>query len=110
MIAFTNVFLDNDNNEVSIVLHYRWKGPLQIFLVPIPTMEPFVLFCLWVIYMVASGIPGEFHGTNEKEYNIMGAKCQVQQVAKERQVWATFVSKKSVFLIDALTAYYLING
>ena len=34
----------------------------------------------------------------------------MQQVEKEQQVWATFVNKKSMFLIDAITTYYHISG
>ena len=61
-------------------------------------------------YLHDSGIPGMFHGTNEDEYNNMRVRCKVQQVEKERQVWATYVNKKSMFLIDSITAYYHISG
>ena len=56
-------------------------------------------------YLSDSGIPGMSHGTNENEYNNMGVKCKVQQVEKEQWVWATYVNKKMMFLIDAITAY-----
>ena len=61
-------------------------------------------------YIHDSGIPGMFRGTNENEYNNMGVKCKVQQVEKEWQGWATYVNKKLMFLIDAITAYYHISG
>ena len=61
-------------------------------------------------YLCDSGIPGMFHGTNENEYNNMRVRCKVQQVEKEWQVWATYVNKKSMFLIDSITAYYHISG
>ena len=61
-------------------------------------------------YLCDSGIPGMFHGTNEDEYNNMRVRCKVQQVEKERHVWATYVNKKSMFIIDSITAYYHIIG
>ena len=54
--------------------------------------------------------PGMFHGTNDDEYNNMRVRCKVQQVEKEQRVWATYVNKKSMFLIDSETAYYHISG
>ena len=50
-----------------------------------------------------------FHGTNEDEYNNMRVRCKVQQVEKEWWVWATYVNKKSMFIIDSITAYYHIS-
>ena len=61
-------------------------------------------------YLCDSGIPGMFHGTNEDEYNNMRVRCKVQQVEKEWWVWATYVNKKSMFLIDPITANYHISG
>ena len=61
-------------------------------------------------YLHDSGIHGMFHGTNENEYNNMGVKCKVQQVEKEQWVWATYVNKKLMFLVDAITAYYHDSG
>ena len=61
-------------------------------------------------YLCDSGIPGMFHGTNENEYNKMRDKCKVQQVEKEQQVWATYVNKKMMVLIDSIIAYYHVSG
>ena len=49
MIAFTHIFLDTKNNEAIIVLVLQPKG---IFLQQTPTMEPFVLCRLQIIYVI----------------------------------------------------------
>ena len=52
MIAFTHVFLDTKNNGAIIVLVLQPKGTVTNFLEQIPTMEPFVLCRLQIIYMI----------------------------------------------------------
>ena len=45
-------FLTPSTMRQALCWCYRWRGLLQFFLVPIPIMEPFVLCCLWIIYMI----------------------------------------------------------
>ena len=109
MIAFTHVFLDTKNNEAIIVLVLQPKGTVTNFF-GANTYHGALCAMSLMNNLCDSGIPGMFHGTNEDEYNNMRVRCKVQQVEKERQVWATYVNKKLMFIIDSMTAYYHISG
>ena len=109
MIAFTHIFLDTKNNEAIIVLVLQPKGTVTNFFA-VDTYHGALHAMLLMNYLRDSGIPGMSHGTNEDEYNNMRVRCKVQQVEKEWQVWATYVNKKSMFIIDSITAYYHISG
>ena len=109
MIAFTHFFLDTKNNGVIIVLVLQPKGTVTNFF-GADTYHGALCAMSLTNYLHDSGIPGMFHGTNEDEYNNMRVRCKVQQVEKEQWVWATYVNKKSMFLIDSITAYYHISG
>ena len=109
MIAFTHFFLDTKNNGVIIVLVLQPKGTVTNFF-GADTYHGALCAMSLTNYLRDSGIPGMFNGTNDDEYNNMRIRCKVQQVEKERWVWATYVNKKSMFLIDSITAYYHISG
>ena len=109
MIAFTHIFLDTKNNEAIIVLVLQMKGTVTKFF-GANTYHGALCAMSLMNYLHDSGIPGMFHGTNENEYYNMRVKCKVQQVEKEQWVWATYVNKKSMFLIDSITAYYHVMG
>ena len=109
MIAFTHIFLDTKNDEAIIVLVLQPKGTVTNFF-GADTYHGALCAMSLMNYLHDSGIPGMFHGTNEDEYNNMRVRCKLQQVEKERHVWATYVNKKSMFIIDSITAYYHIIG